>query len=60
MHDSWEAESDINTPTLLSNYLTKLAHSAAHSAIQNAPKRTTPMAERMQKLQKTGNHSDQT
>jgi hypothetical protein len=45
---------------LLSNYLTKLAHSAAHSAIQNALKRTTPMAKRMQELRKPGNQSTQT
>jgi Chromo (CHRromatin Organisation MOdifier) domain len=59
-HDSWEAESDINAPILLSNYLTKLAHSAAHSAIQNAPNRTTPIAETMQELQKPRNQSTQT
>jgi Chromo (CHRromatin Organisation MOdifier) domain len=59
-HDSWEAESDINAPTLLSNYLTKLAHSAAHQAVQNTLKDTTPMAERTQELQKPGNQSSQT
>jgi hypothetical protein len=59
-HDSWENESDINAPTLLSNYLTKLAHSAAHSAVQNVPGQITPIAKRMQELQRFGNQSDQT
>jgi Chromo (CHRromatin Organisation MOdifier) domain len=71
-HDSWESESDINAPTLLSNYLTKLAHSASQIAqqskkteglrntVQNTPKGITPMAKRMQELQKPGNQVTQT
>jgi Chromo (CHRromatin Organisation MOdifier) domain len=55
-YDSWEAESDINTPTLLSNYLTKLIQSAT----QNVPKDARPIAKETQKLQKPGNQSNQT
>jgi Chromo (CHRromatin Organisation MOdifier) domain len=71
-HDSWESESDINAPTLLSNYLTKLAHSASQSVqqsmttkklqntIQNIPKKTRPIAKGMKKLQNLRDQSTQT